>query len=112
MPRSATNNHRGTAGFTFILGEMTVLPAFTDSIQTEMAQQAEAAYAERYLDGSTDAAMGRLPEYAHDAYLEGYVAKLKELPKDPLGRLIHYSPRQHFAFGYVDSPNPCGCDEF
>jgi hypothetical protein len=60
-----------------------VLPAFTDSIQTEMAQQADAAYEERYLDGSTDAAFGRLPEYAHEAYLAGYVAKLKELPKDP-----------------------------
>jgi hypothetical protein len=90
---------------------MTVLPAFTDSIQTEMAEQADAAYQERYLEGSTDAAFARLPEMADAAYLAGYVAKLKELPTDANGRLIHYSPRQHFAYGYMDNPNPCSCDD-
>lgn len=74
-------------------------------------EQADAAYQERYFDGCTDAASGQLPQYANEAYLAGYVAKLKELPTDPMGRLIHYSPRQHFAYGWVDSPNPCGCDE-
>jgi hypothetical protein len=64
MPRRATHYSRGTAGFTFIYGEMTVLPAFADSIQVEMAQQANAAYAERYLDGTTDAALGHLLAWA------------------------------------------------
>jgi len=84
-----------------------VLPAFIDSIQAEMAAQADAAREEFYLDGATDAAFGRLPEYAHEAYLAGYVAKLKELPTDTTGRLIHYAPQQHFAFGYIDTPDSC-----
>ena len=56
-----------------------------------------------YLDGAADAAFGRLPEYANPVYLDGYCNKLKELPQDPeTGKLQHYSPRQHFAFGYID----------
>ncbi|MGB3491478.1 MAG: hypothetical protein WBA57_02035 [Elainellaceae cyanobacterium] len=90
-----------------------MLPAFIDSIQAEMAEQADAAREEFYLDGATDAAFGQLPEYAHDAYLAGYVAKLKELPTDANGRLIHYAPQQHFALGYMDTPDSCPCyDEF
>jgi hypothetical protein len=42
-------------------GDMTVLPAFTDSIQTEMAEQADSAYAtystERYLEAISAAPM-------------------------------------------------------
>jgi ribosome modulation factor len=55
-----------------------------------------------YTDGENDAAFGRLPVYAHEAYLEGYVAQLKKRPKDDEGRIQHYSPRQHFAFGWMD----------
>jgi hypothetical protein len=60
-------------------------------------------YTSLYLDGATDAAFGRLPEYADPVYLEGYCNKLKELPRDPeTGKIQHYTPRQHFAFGYMD----------
>lgn len=57
---------------------------------------------ERYAEGATDAAFGRLPEYADADYLKGYMEKLKQLPVDENGRIKHYSPHQHFAFGYMD----------
>ncbi|PSB32326.1 hypothetical protein C7B82_05830 [Stenomitos frigidus ULC18] len=72
-------------------------------------------YTSLYLDGADAAAFGRLPEYADPVYLEGYCNKLKELPKDPeTGKLQHYSPRQHFAFGYIDGAEKfyTGHDEF
>jgi hypothetical protein len=96
----------------FVKEKNNVTSAFIDSIQVEMAQQADAAYSDRYLEGSTDAAFGHLPEYADDAYLAGYIAKLKELPKGDDGHIQHYSPRQHFAFGRMDDPNPSVGDEF
>jgi hypothetical protein len=72
-------------------------------------------YSSLYFDGATDAAFGRLPEYADPVYLEGYCNKLKELPKDSeTGRIQHCSPRQHFAFGHIDGAEKfCSCnDEF
>ncbi|KAM3090899.1 hypothetical protein ACKFKF_34105 [Phormidesmis sp. 146-12] len=68
-------------------------------------------YETQYLDGQTDAAFGQLPRYADPGYLEGYVTKLQQLPKDEAGRIIHYSPTQHFAFGWVDTPDPCYYNE-
>jgi hypothetical protein len=56
----------------------------------------------RYASGLDDAAFGRRPEYADDAYLAGYVAQLKQLPTHENGRIRHYSPHQHFAFGFMD----------
>ncbi|WP_416667933.1 hypothetical protein [Egbenema bharatensis] len=79
--------------------------------QEQIEQQDTAAF-NRYLDGSEDAAFGQLPRYTDTAYLMGYVAKLKELPTNPDGTIQHYSPRQHFAYGMVDSPDPCDCGEF
>lgn len=83
-----------------------------DCLAAERDQQDEKVkeelYNAFYLDGATDAAFGRLPEYADPVYLEGYCNKLKELPKDPAtGKIQHYSPRQQFAYGFVDSPDPC-----
>jgi hypothetical protein len=63
-----------------------------------------------YTAGETDASFGRLPEFADAGYLEGYVAQLKKLPQDETGRIRHYTPRQHFAFGYVETPDPCFYD--
>ncbi len=68
--------------------------------------------AEWYQEGQNDAAFGRRPHWSDEAYLEGYMAKLKQLPKNPNGSIKHYSPRQHFAFGFMDSPDNCTCDEF
>jgi hypothetical protein len=68
--------------------------------QEELARSSN--YQTWYIDGENDARFGRMPEYAHDAYLEGYVAQLKQLPTNEQGRLIHYHPSQHFAFGYID----------
>jgi hypothetical protein len=64
-----------------------------------------------YLNGCTDAGFGQLPQYADATYLEGYIATLKRLPTDAEGRIRHYSPHQHFAYGYVDSPDPDRCEE-
>ena len=60
------------------------------------------SYESRFVDGENDAAFGRLPAFADEVYLEGYFAQLKKLPKDAEGRIQHYSPRQHFAFGWMD----------
>ncbi|MEI2578644.1 hypothetical protein [Scytonema sp. PRP1] len=69
---------------------------------------------ERFLDGKTDAAFGRMPEYKDQAYLEGYLAGVKELPADPeTKRIQHYSPHQYFAFGHIDGAERFySCDEF
>lgn len=64
-----------------------------------LSKEADETY---YTKGEDDAAFGRLPVYAHAAYLEGYVAQLKKQPTDAEGRIQHYSPRQHFAFGWMD----------
>jgi hypothetical protein len=80
-----------------------VTPAFiVDSIRAERDRQADNIRAERHLDGATDAALGRLPEFVDEDYLAGYVGKLKELPRDGEGRIVHYSPNQHFAYGFID----------
>ena len=57
---------------------------------------------QHFIDGQNDAKYGRLPEYSDVVYLDGYVAQLKQLPTTPNGRIRHYSPRQHFAFGLMD----------
>jgi hypothetical protein len=69
---------------------------------------------DRFLEGKTDAAFGRMPEYNDMTYLEGYVAGVKELPTDPkTQRIQHYSPCNQFALGYIDGAERfCACDEF
>ena len=58
---------------------------------------------EQFLEGKTDAAFGKMPEYNDETYLEGYIAGIKELPADPETKKIqHYSPQKHFAFGWID----------
>ncbi|MBW4578659.1 MAG: hypothetical protein KME42_03680 [Tildeniella nuda ZEHNDER 1965/U140] len=66
---------------------------------------------ERHLDGCNDAGFGKLPQYQDEAYLGGYLATIRTLPTDSDGRIQHYSHYQHFAFGYVDSPDPDHRDE-
>lgn len=83
-------------------------PSFTvDSIEFDRDRQADNIRAERHFAGATDAALGRLPEYADDDYLTGYVNKLKELPINDRGRIVHHSPNQHFAYGYTDGIGRC-----
>ena len=81
-----------------------------DDLDQDRIAQADAAQCEWAAMGATDTAFGALPQYANEAYLGGYCIKLKELPTDEAGRLVHYSPRKHFAFGYVDTLNPACCD--
>ncbi len=64
-----------------------------------------------YLDGLTDGAHSQLPRWNHEPYLRGYLEGLKRIPTDPAGRIAHPNPHQHFAFGWVDTPDPC-CEEF
>ncbi|OLP19833.1 hypothetical protein BST81_03405 [Leptolyngbya sp. 'hensonii'] len=66
----------------------------------------------RFLDGSEDAAFGKNPRYTDPTYLNGYINGLKKLPTNPDGTIQHYDHRQHFAFGYVDNPNPRNQEEF
>lgn len=61
--------------------------------------------------GGIDAAFGRLPQFANEPYLEGYIRKIRELPTDADGCIIHHMPTQQFAWGYVDNPEPSR-DEF
>jgi hypothetical protein len=79
--------------------------------QERIEQQDQAAF-DRYLDGSTDAGFGQLPRSKDADYLTGYIDTIKKLPIDENGEIVHSSPRRHFAFGMVDSPNPCDCGEF
>ncbi len=66
---------------------------------------------DRFTLGKADAAFGRMPEYSDELYLEGYFAGLKTLPTDPeTGKIQHYSPRSHFAFGMMDGVDECHCD--
>lgn len=54
--------------------------------------------------GATDAAFRQLPQFANPEYLEGYVAKLKDLPTDTEGRIVYSRcSAQHFAWGYADT---------
>jgi hypothetical protein len=87
------------------------MTSLVEILADERYRQDEAAklsiYQTRFIDGENDAAFGRLPEYADAGYLEGYVAQLRKLPKDTDGRLIHYHPSQHFAFGRMDGIGDC-----
>lgn len=85
--------------------------------QERIEQQDQAAFVgeasleeNRYLDGSTDAGFGQLPRIKDTAYLMGWLDTIKHLPVDENGEIIHSSPRQHFAFGIVDSPDPYDCE--
>jgi hypothetical protein len=79
-----------------------VADCLTEEHNIQVAQAQQDGAKARYANGLDDAAFGRRPEYADDAYLAGYVAQLKQLPTRANGRIIHYSPRQHFAFGFMD----------
>lgn len=60
---------------------------------------------DRFLEGKTDAAFGRMPKYNESVYLDGYLAGLKELPIDPKTQKIQrHNSNQPFAYGFVDTP--------
>lgn len=86
-------------------------PYEIDQLNQERCEQQDRAALERYADGSTDAGFGQLPQFADPDYLAGYIATIQRLPRDAQGKIIHSSPHQHFAFGLIDSPDPC-CGEF
>jgi hypothetical protein len=88
--------------------ELFIMTPF-DTEQRQIGQQDRTAL-DRYADGATDAGFGQPPQFADDDYLAGYIATIKHLPRDAEGKILHSSPRQHFAFGLVDSPDPC-CGE-
>ncbi|MEM0980740.1 MAG: hypothetical protein AAGH78_10750 [Cyanobacteria bacterium P01_H01_bin.58] len=88
-------------------------PSESLAVDQERVEANEAAAYEWAQMGESDATLGRLPEYANDAYLAGYTAKLKQLPADGKGRIIHYQPEQHFAWGLMDTPEQTrAADEF
>lgn len=58
-----------------------------------------------YLDGSEDAAFGQIPQRNDEDYLAGYLAAVRRLPTNQEGKIQHYSPQQHFAYGWLDSPD-------
>lgn len=50
--------------------------------------------------GATDAAFGDLPQYANEAYLSGYVAQIKDLPRDEAGKVQHRPQHFYWTDGY------------
>lgn len=85
--------------------------AFIDDCLADERDQRDSAiretlYLTRYLDGENDAAFGQLPQYVDEIYLEGYINKLKKLPKDVEGRVEHRSFTQKFDLGNAETPNP------
>ncbi|MBW4491437.1 MAG: hypothetical protein KME12_27135 [Trichocoleus desertorum ATA4-8-CV12] len=89
---------------------------FIDDCLTDERNECDAhlkeALYERFLEGKTDAAFGRMPEYNDEDYLKGYIAGVKELPTDPETKKIqHYSLYKQFALGWVDG-NPEYRDQF
>jgi hypothetical protein len=82
-----------------------------DTDQRQIEHQDPTAL-DRYADGATDAGFGQPPQFADEDYLAGYLATIKHLPRDAEGKILYSSPRQHFAFGLVDSPDPGYGEEF
>lgn len=50
--------------------------------------------------GATDAAFGDLPQYTNEAYLSGYVAQIKDLPRDKTGKVQHQPQQFYWTDGY------------
>ncbi|MGB3493883.1 MAG: hypothetical protein WBA57_14230 [Elainellaceae cyanobacterium] len=73
--------------------------------------QQEAIALSLYQDGLTDGSNGDKARQVDVDYLAGYCDGLKRLPlKD--GQIQYPDPGQHFAFGYVDSPDEGVWHEF
>jgi hypothetical protein len=112
-PESAPDSQ--SEALSLLTRSTSIMTFINDCLAAERDEQDEqikaALYDTLYLDGGNDAAFGELPQLTDEVYLAGYIAKLKELPKTPDGRIRHYSPHHHFAFGRLDNPDPCGCDD-
>jgi hypothetical protein len=61
----------------------------TNQDRIEQQDKAETAH---YLSGCTDAGCGRVPQFADETYMAGYLATLRNLPTAPDGRII-YDPQ-------------------
>lgn len=92
---------------TTIIGGTIVTPAFLiDSIQEQRAAKADGAFQELYLDGLTDGAFGDRPQRNEEPYVLGYAEGLRRTRDKGEGEIRRSKPTDHFAFGYVDSPDP------
>lgn len=85
-------------------------PYEIDQLHQERSEQQSTIANERYLDGSTDAGFGQLPQWADEDYLAGYIATVKRLPRDADGKILYRS--EAFRCGAYDSPDDCACGEF
>ena len=68
----------------------------------ERIEQADDARMERRTNGATDATFQRLPEYADEDYLAGYIEQLQTFATGPNGRVIYPQLPSHGAFGRID----------
>lgn len=59
-------------------------------IDQEQREQQSAIASERRMDGNTDAAFAYLPKYADEDYLLGYCEGIRQLKRDPNGKIIYY----------------------
>ncbi len=65
-------------------------------LEQEQHEANKQAREDQRLNGQTDGAFGYKPQYADEAYLEGYCLGIKELPKHRNG-LIDYRPQNVYA---------------
>ena len=90
-------------------------PYETSQLDQMQIEQRDSIAEDFYLDGVTDGAHSQLPRWNNADYLRGYLVGISRIPADPAGRIEHPAsypnPYQQFAFGLIDSPDPC-CGEF
>lgn len=56
-------------------------------------QKQQDAIAEEYFEmGMADGAARELPAWIHEAYLSGYIAGVRQLASDAIGRIVDRSP--------------------
>jgi hypothetical protein len=96
--------------FFWVLTPMEILPMIPYELDERRLADAEQAAEALYLDGATDAAFNQPPERADEDYLAGYMATLKNLPRNEDGTIQRTRPQDHFAWGYVDTPDPSPYD--
>jgi hypothetical protein len=59
-------------------------PYEMDCLDQERCELQQAAAEALYIDGEADATLAKLPRYLDEAYLQGYLNRLRHLPDRPI----------------------------
>jgi len=94
-------------------------PFEISAIQELRTEQQSDAALEKYLDGSSDAAMLEMPKHSDTAYLMGWLDAIKKFPTAADGSIIYREGCQlqtrlisdSYQTGAYDAPD-CDCGEF